>query len=39
MTLRMNKTHRDVGSAADLRLSTYGRVDFVVASAGIADST
>jgi NADP-dependent 3-hydroxy acid dehydrogenase YdfG len=29
----------DVESAADLCLSTYGRVDFVVASAGIADTT
>lgn len=30
---------RDVQSAADLCLSTYGRIDFVVASAGIADNT
>jgi NADP-dependent 3-hydroxy acid dehydrogenase YdfG len=29
----------DVESAANLCLSTYGRVDFVVASAGIADTT
>lgn len=30
---------RDVESAADLCLSTYGRLDFVVASAGIADTS
>ncbi|MHB8587242.1 MAG: SDR family oxidoreductase [Candidatus Dormibacteraceae bacterium] len=30
---------RDVESAADLCLATYGRIDFVVASAGIADTT
>lgn len=30
---------RDVESAADLCLSTFGRVDFVVANAGIADTT
>jgi NADP-dependent 3-hydroxy acid dehydrogenase YdfG len=30
---------RDVESASDLCVSTYGRIDFVVASAGIADTT
>jgi NADP-dependent 3-hydroxy acid dehydrogenase YdfG len=30
---------RDVEAAAELCLSTFGRIDFVVASAGIADTT
>lgn len=33
------RTFAEVESAADLCLSTYGRLDFVVASAGIADTT
>jgi len=33
------RNFRDVESAADLCLTSYGRIDFVVANAGIADTT